>query len=122
GPPNCSGGPLLRTMIRLAAWLLTRRDCDLHRFTALSREAREHRVDEARDHDVQPVRLRPGLRTAVKQRRVGAGLTDVKVDLAVMFDVAVDSATATDRERIVPAHRVPAPAAPSEAPVIGSRT
>src|SRR6476646_812852 len=78
-----------------------RRNRDLHRLAAATGEAGEHRVDEARDDDVQAVGLRARLSAAVEQRRVGAGLPNVEVDLAMIFDIAVDPAAVP--EGIVPA-------------------
>src|SRR4051794_39426045 len=102
------------TLRGLAAGLLTCRNRDLDRLAATAREPGEHRVDKARDDDVEPVRLGPRLGAAVKQRRIGGGLTNVEVDLAVVFDVTVDPAAISVPERIVPAPAVGSAESPAE--------
>src|SRR5581483_2709830 len=58
---------------------------------------------------------------AVEQGCVAAGCTDVEVDLAMIFDITVDSVAIP--EGVVPAEEVtPTPAAPSEARTIEGRT
>src|SRR5206468_10687732 len=90
------------------------RDADLHRIATAPREAGEHRVDQARNDDVEAVGLRPRLGAPVEQRLVGTGRADVEIELAMIFDIAVDAAAVP--ERIVPAIGIAAaPAAPPEA-------
>src|SRR5206468_2339725 len=52
------------------------------------------------------------LGAAVEQRRVGPGCANVKIDLAMIFDVAVDVAAP---ERVIPAPRIANSEAPAEA-------
>src|SRR5438270_7027542 len=87
------------------------RDGDLDHFAATAREAGEHRLDQARDHDVEPVGLRTRLGAPVEQRRVGPRSADVEVDLTVIFDIGVDPAAVP--EGVVPTPSEPA--APAEA-------
>src|SRR6185295_19908204 len=81
------------------------RNRNLHHFAVPAREAGEQSFDETRHDHVEPIGLRASLRAAVEQRRVGSGGADVEVDLAVIFDIAVDAAAAVAAipERIVPA-------------------
>src|SRR4051794_10309895 len=83
------------------------RNRDLYHFTTASREAGEQRLDQARHDDVEPVGVRARLGAAVEQWLVAARCANVEVDLAVIFDVAVETTAAvaaeTVPERIVPA-------------------
>src|SRR6476661_458648 len=109
GPPDRSDGPL-HSSGDLSARLLARRNRNPHRFAAAAGEAGEHRINEARDYDVQTVGLRTRLGAAVEQGRVGRRLANVEVDLAVIFDIAVDAAAIP--EGVIPAPRIGA--APAE--------
>src|SRR5947209_14495886 len=97
----------------LGAYRRPGRDCDLHDLAAAAREAGEHRVYQARDYHIGSIGLRAGLGAAVEQRRVRACGADVEVDLAMIFDIAVDPAAVP--EGVVPAPRIPAAPAPAEA-------
>src|SRR5579884_2140203 len=86
---------------------------DLHDLAAPPRESGEHRIDKARHEHVEAVRLRARLGTSVEQRSIRSSRPDMEVDLAVIFDVAVDVVTIP--ERVVPAPEIAAAPAPAEA-------
>src|SRR5882724_10509354 len=96
---------------------LPRRDGDLDHLAAAPGKAGEYRLDQARDHDVEPVGARARLDAPVEQRCVAAGGADVEVDLAVIFDIGVDSTTVP--EGVVPAPTEPA--APAKARAVEAR-
>ena len=68
-----------------------RGNCDLDRFSVLTGKSGEQRLDQARQHDIEPVGRRSRLGAAIEQGRIRACLANVEVNFTVIFDVAVDS-------------------------------
>src|SRR6478672_601697 len=102
GPPGFPGGPLLLSLKERRLRPVAGRNGDPDHLAAAAREAREHRFDQARNDYVEPVGFGPRLGAAVEQRLAGARAPNVEIDLAVIFDIAVDSPAAIP-ERVVPA-------------------
>ena len=67
------------------------RDGDPHDLAVLARESCEQGIDQAGEQIVQPVGRGARFGASVEQRQSRPGGADVKVDFAVIFDIAVEA-------------------------------